>query len=250
MEAKPICALLGLLLLGTAEAADTEYYTQKGGNCFPNCHWICNEPACPAKCSPKCMKPKCEHMCKPLGDSQCSIRCEVPECEVRCVKKKCADGRCPVCENVCLPAKCQTVCTPPKPECKPQCTRPSCQWLCKKPLNCPKPKCMLKCENPNSPEALAKGKGCPNAAMGPGGSKCCPCSSVDNISMAIELATERHNTSSAIQDVELPTLIEVHDQYHYYNKPHHGKKGKRHYLECCPCGENHVRRMHHNGHAS
>eukprot|EP00954_Amorphochlora_amoebiformis_P013665 1073183-Amorphochlora_amoeboformis.AAC.1 len=138
MEAKPICALLGLLLLGTAEAADTEYYTQKGGNCFPNCHWICNEPACPAKCSPKCMKPKCEHMCKPvglsnnikfqsrlhfsvtsqLGDSQCSIRCEVPECEVRCVKKKCADGRCPVCENVCLPAKCQTVCTPPKPECK------------------------------------------------------------------------------------------------------------------------------------
>lgn len=53
-----------------------------------------------------------------LGETACDIRCEKPKCEVRCSRKNCGNGGCPLCENVCLPAKCQTVCTPAVPNCR------------------------------------------------------------------------------------------------------------------------------------
>ena len=49
----------------------------------------------------------------PLSPTQVS-----PKCEVRCSRNNCQAGGCPICENVCLPAKCQTVCTPATPVCK------------------------------------------------------------------------------------------------------------------------------------
>ena len=243
-------------------------------HCFPNCHWVCNEPSCPAKCEPHCLKPKCEHMCRPLGDPQCNIRCERPECEVRCVKKKCANGRCPRCENVCLPAKCQTVCEPPRPECKPQCTRPSCTWLCKKPLSCPKPKCMLKCELPNRPEVSMSGDasesssssslppsgsgasageggakskrggvtrgGCPSTSLGTGGKvggkQCCPCDNPANMAAAIEIANSVTNVTHYPGKEGLPSLLELQDEYNFHKRSHPRRRSHPH-LQCCPCAE-------------
>jgi len=220
------------------------YPTAYAYQCFPDCHWLCNEPTCPAKCLPQCMKPQCEHMCQELPVADCMIRCEKPECEVRCIKKNCPGGGCPRCENVCLPAKCQTVCVPPKPKCKPKCTRPSCQWICHRPTDCAKPKCLMKCDKPkekttsfNFRQAHTDAKQAEDCNV-KDGDKCCPCTDQRNLQVALEIANSAHFRANNISNVNaqvahaeenFPAFLELHDEMHFQSQ-----KGNPH-GQCCPC---------------
>jgi len=194
------------------------------GNCFPDCGWNCDTPTCPAVCEPQCEKPQCELRCEKLPETQCDIRCEKPKCEVRCSRNNCQAGGCPVCENVCLPARCQTVCTPATPVCKPVCSSPKCSWLCHKPSNCPKPKCNLQCNNRASPAASS---GC---AQSQSGQSCCSCQSVSSMQSAMEIAsaTHHHITGSHPDPEMLPSMVEVAHQIRLQSSLGEAE-------QCCPC---------------
>jgi len=203
------------------------------GNCFPDCTWNCDQPSCPAVCEPQCEKPQCELRCEKLPDTSCDIRCEKPKCEVRCSRTNCQSGGCPVCENVCLPARCQTVCTPATPNCKPTCSAPKCTWLCHKPTKCPKPKCSLGCSNKASPIAAP---GC-TGTSGPAGSgsgKCCPCNgnNVKGLSSAMEIASavHVHVHGQEIDSESVPSMMEVAHEVRMQENL--GQEA-----QCCPCTE-------------
>jgi len=193
------------------------------GNCFPDCGWNCDTPTCPAICEPQCEKPQCELRCEKLPETQCDIRCEKPKCEVRCSRNNCQSGGCPICENVCLPARCQTVCTPGTPVCKPVCSAPKCTWLCHKPNNCPKPKCNLQCNNRPSPAST----GCSQSQ----GQSCCSCQSVSSMQSAMEIASavHNHNTGSHPDPELLPSMVEVAHEIRM-------KSSLGEAEQCCPCG--------------
>jgi len=192
-------------------------------SCFPQCTWNCDRPACPAQCTPQCEKPQCELRCEKLPETACDIRCEKPKCEVRCSRSNCASGGCPLCENVCLPAKCQTVCSPASPRCKPTCSAPKCTWSCRKPASCPKPRCNLGCA--------------PTPNLGCGAQQsCCSCHTFQNMVNAIEIASSKHRESHGV-DVHpdlMPSFVEVAHEVRLRSKL--GAEGG---LECCPCAAHH-----------
>lgn len=219
-----------LLVAVFAAAASAEVAVSQGsflqvaehleGNCFPECKWQCDQPSCPAVCEPQCEKPSCELRCEKLPATSCDIRCEKPSCEVRCSRTNCKEGGCPICENVCMPAKCQTVCTPATPVCKPTCSAPKCTWSCKKPASCPKPKCNLGCA------ARAGGS---SAGCGSQGSKCCSCNQFQNQQSALEIASMSHMAEHGVAPHEdlMPSFVEVAHEFRMS-----AQNGAE---QCCPC---------------
>jgi len=224
-------AVIIFVLCVLAVSAELDVAFEKGvsfaeiaakGNCFPDCAWNCDQPSCPAVCEPQCEKPQCELRCEKLPDTSCDIRCEKPKCEVRCSRSNCQSGGCPICENVCLPARCQTVCTPATPNCKPTCSAPKCTWLCHKPSNCPKPKCSLGCGNQVSPVASSSCSG--------QSSKCCSCHNVKSMQSAMEIASavHRHIHGSEVDQEQVPSMVEVAHEL----RLHDGLGAES---QCCPC---------------
>jgi len=226
--------IFSLCLLVLTTASDLDVAFENGvsfveiaakGNCFPDCTWNCDQPSCPAVCEPQCEKPQCELRCEKLASTQCDIRCEKPKCEVRCSRSNCQSGGCPICENVCLPARCQTVCTPSTPSCKPTCSAPKCTWLCHKPSNCPKPKCSLGCSNQASPVA-------PSSCSGQSRQKCCSCKNVGSMHSAMEIASavHRHTHGVEVDHHSIPSMVEVAHEIRL-----HESLGNQE--QCCPCND-------------
>jgi cysteine-rich repeat protein len=129
---------------------------------FRLCHWICDDPLCPAACSPVCEPPRCQTQCEEVASPTnclCNVSCGPPFCEIRCPDDGCESDSCPQCETICEPSNCTTQCTqinpqgptcvPPAPECSPLCQETQCAWMCQKP-ECPEPQCELQCELPAS----------------------------------------------------------------------------------------------------
>jgi hypothetical protein len=67
----------------------------------PNCTYLCDDPVCPAICSPKCLSPNCTVSgCPPS-------QCDPPTCFTQCapVGNQSISNTCPMCETVSFFAK-------------------------------------------------------------------------------------------------------------------------------------------------
>ncbi len=104
----------------------------------PNCTWQCNDPHCPAVCTPLCLEPVCEVQCNSTQT------CAPAVCTVQCSETQSPTESCPLCETVCAPP----VCAPTVVGCETYCEAPNCTWSCRKPTTCAYPVCQLQCELP------------------------------------------------------------------------------------------------------
>lgn len=107
--------------------------------CHPECHWACDDPVCPASCTPVCLPPQCEICLNNTGTPICR---PTRQCYIHCPSDECESDSCPVCEVRC-PDQCHNA-----SQCLIQCEEVECAWRCTKPRNCPKPVCELQCELP------------------------------------------------------------------------------------------------------
>lgn len=102
----------------------------------PNCTWACDDPHCPAVCTPLCLAPVCEVTC---NSTQV---CAAASCNIQCQESQDPTSACPVCETVCAAPSC----APTAVGCQNLCEAPNCTWSCRAPTNCPHPVCQLQCE--------------------------------------------------------------------------------------------------------
>jgi len=108
--------------------------------CHPEGRYSCDDPVCPAVCSPICDAPVCSSCVNTTEDGQ--VCTPVSGCEVRCPADQCEADSCPVCETVCHENLCAD------DECTVLCEATVCAWQCRKPSDCPVPVCELFCEAP------------------------------------------------------------------------------------------------------
>lgn len=111
--------------------------TSGASGCHPECRWACDDPVCPASCSPQCASPAC------IIANASNLVCNsvVPRCTILCAPNQCESDSCPACE---------IQCDPPPVMCADGtilCEAPVCAWQCNKP-DCRRPLCELQCEHP------------------------------------------------------------------------------------------------------
>ena len=116
----------------------TLFFCVKIRACHPECTWQCDDPVCPAACSPVCLAPSCQ---------VCNNQTSTPFCvpydmwSTSCPPDQSESDSCPVCA---------VTCTDPcrhNPYCFVQCEEVQCAWQCHKP-DCPYPTCELQCDAP------------------------------------------------------------------------------------------------------